>query len=128
MTRLRLLTAEMVMQPIAELRREQSWVWLDAERRLKLQTGPPGQAPLAWRDGVALEIAALDAAESTNGAPRLMRVPPGCSLQAVLALHRSSSLPVLVEGVGGLTGVCGSAPIVAALDRHRQSAPAGVAS
>jgi glycine betaine/proline transport system ATP-binding protein len=124
MNPLTVLTAEMIMQPMAELHSEQSWVWLDAERRLKLQTGSRGQAPLAWRDGVALEIAAIEAGESANGAPRLMRVPPSCSLQTVVAIHRSSNLPVLVEGIGGLAGVCGSAQIVAALDRHRQPAPA----
>ncbi len=125
MNPLTVLTAEMVMQPLAELQGEQSWLWLDAERRLKLQTGPQGQALLAWRDGVALEIAALEALESANGAPRLMRVPANCSLQAVVAIHRSSNLPVLVDGVAGLAGVCGSAQIVAALDQHRQSGPAG---
>jgi glycine betaine/proline transport system ATP-binding protein len=104
MNPLTVLTAEMVMQPLAELHGEQSWVWLDAERHLKLQTGPQGQALLAWRDGVALEIAAFEAGEALNGAPRLIRVPAGCSLQAVVAIHRSSSLPFRVEGAAGLAG------------------------
>jgi glycine betaine/proline transport system ATP-binding protein len=125
MNPLTVLTAEMVMQPMAELHSEQSWVWLDAERRLKLQTDLQGRALMAWRDGVVLDIAALEAGDAANGAPRLMRVPGSCSLQAVVAIHRSSNLPVLVDGVAGLAGVCGAAQIVAALDRHRQSAPLG---
>ncbi|HKC16435.1 MAG TPA: ATP-binding cassette domain-containing protein [Steroidobacteraceae bacterium] len=125
MNPLTVLTAEMVMQPMAELHGEQSWVWLDAERRLKLQTDPQGRALAAWRDGATVDIAPIEAGDIANGAPRLMRVPGSCSLQTVVALHRSSNLPVLVEGVGGLVGVCGAAQIVAALDQHRQSAPPG---
>jgi len=125
MNPLTVLTAEMVMQPMAELHGEQSWVWLDAERRLKLQTDPQGRALAAWRDGATVDIAPVEAGDIANGAPRLMRVPGSCSLQTVVALHRSSNLPVLVEGVGGLVGVCGAAQIVAALDQHRQSAPPG---
>jgi len=122
MNPLTVLTAAMVMQPLAELSGEQSWVWLDAERRLKLQTDPQGRATRAWRDGVALDIAAFEAGEAANGAPRLMRVPDSCSLQTIVAIHRSSKLPVLVESAAGLVGVCGAAQIVAALDQHRQSA------
>jgi len=122
MNPLTVLTAAMVMQPLAELSGEHSWVWLDAERRLKLQTDPQGRASLAWRDGVALDIAALEAGEAANGAPRLVRVPGSCSLQTVVAIHRSSKLPVLVEGAAGLVGVCGASQIVAALDQHRLSA------
>jgi glycine betaine/proline transport system ATP-binding protein len=125
MNPLTVLTAEMVMQPMTELRGEHSWVWLDAERRLKLQTDPQGRALMAWRDGVALDIAALEAGEAANGTPRLMRVPGSCSLQEVVAIHRSSNLPVLVDGAAGLAGVCGAMQIVAALDRHRQSAAPG---
>src|SRR5712672_853453 len=127
MNPLTVLTAAMVMQPLAELPGEHSWVWLDAERRLKLQTDAQGRASLAWHDGVALEISALEAGEAANGAPRLMRVPGSCSLQTIVAIHRSSKLPVLVEGAAGLVGVCGAAQIVAALDQHRLSAPPGPA-
>ncbi|HKC15429.1 MAG TPA: ATP-binding cassette domain-containing protein [Steroidobacteraceae bacterium] len=125
MNPLTVLTAEMVMQPMAELHGEQSWVWLDAEHHLKLQTDPQGRVLAAWRDGAMVAIAPLEASEVANGAARLMRVPGSCSLQTVVALHRSSNLPVLVEGAGGLVGVCGAAQIVAALDQHRQSAPPG---
>jgi len=125
MNPLTVLTAEMVMQPMAELHGEQSWVWLDAEHHLKLQTDPQGRALAAWRDGAMVAIAPIEAGEVANGAPRLMRVSGSCSLQTVVALHRSSNLPVLVEGAGGLVGVCGAAQIVAALDQHRQSAPPG---
>jgi len=59
MNPLTVLTAAMVMQPLAELSGEQSWVWLDAERRLKLQTDPQGRATRAWRDGVALDGAEI---------------------------------------------------------------------
>jgi len=123
MNPLTVLTAEMVMQPMAELRGEQSWVWLDAEHHLKLQTDPQGRAFMAWRDGAKLDIAPLEAGDSANGAPCLMRVPGSCSLQTVVAIHRSSNLPVLVEWAGALVGVCGAAQIVAALDQHRQTAP-----
>ena len=125
MNPLTVLTAEMVMQPMAELHGEQSWVWLDAEHHLKLQTDPQGRALTAWRDGAMVAIAPIEAGEVANGAPCLMRVPGSCSLQTVVALHRSSNLPVLVEGAGALVGICGAAQIVAALDQHRQSAPPG---
>src|SRR5258706_4152502 len=122
MNQLTVLTAEMVMQPMAELHGEQSWVWLDAERRLKLQTDPQGRALAAWRDGATVDIAPIEAGDIANGAPRLMRVPRSCSLQTVVALHRSRKPSVLVEGACRVLGGCGSAPILGAPEQQR---PAG---
>src|SRR5258706_13262047 len=123
MNQLTVLTAEMVMQPMAELHGEQSWVWLDAERRLKLQTDPQGRALAAWRDGATVDIAPVEAGDIANGAPRLVRGPRSCSLQTLVALHRSSKLPGLVEGVGGLRGVCGAGEERAALGQDRPAGP-----
>src|SRR5258706_7338769 len=92
------LTAEMVMQPMAELHGEQSWVWLDAERRLKLQTDPQGRALAAWRDGATVDIAPLEAGGIAHRAPPPIRGPRSCPLPTLLALPPSRKPPLLGGG------------------------------
>ena len=108
MNPLTVLTAEMVMQPLAELARESTYVWLDAQRRLKVQTDPQGRPLQAWCDGVVVELA---------------QSPTQGTLLSVVELHHASTHPVLVTDASGLVGVCGSAQIVAALSRHHNPTP-----
>jgi glycine betaine/proline transport system ATP-binding protein len=121
MNPLTVLTAGMVMQPLAQLQREQSTVWLDARHHCKVELDAQGHPHSGWCAGQTLAVLAGAAAAGAGAC--LVQVPQQCTLQELVEILDASGQPVLVTEAGGLVGVCGSAEIVAALSRHHQALP-----
>jgi glycine betaine/proline transport system ATP-binding protein len=125
MNPLTVLTAAMVMRPVAQLRREQSTLWLDEQGHTKVQLDAEGRAQTARCADQALALVPLEAATGAASGPRLVVVPGECTLQTLVEIQDATAQPVLVTDASGPIGVCGSAQIVSALSRHRQPLAGG---
>ena len=127
MNPLTVLTAAMVMRPLAQLRREHSTLWLDTQRRTSVELDAQGSPHSGSCEGQPLAVLAAGTQPIPDQAPCFAQVPGHCSLQELVEIHDASGQPVLVSEAGGLIGICGSAQIVAALSRHHQTQPGAAA-
>lgn len=116
---LTMLTGELVMRPAAQCQQEGASVWVDAERRIRVDTDASGQLVGASSGDARLRLQGPEFTTAVDLAETVGSVPCQTPLQTIIALANATQRPVLITEHGRFLGYCGPREILAALDRSR---------
>jgi hypothetical protein len=107
------------MRPAALCENDGHVYWLDADRRIRVDTDDTGQLVSARAGDAAFVLRGPEITDPAGIARCIGSVPCQTSLQTIITLVNATQRPVLVTENGKFLGYCGPAEILAALDRNR---------
>jgi glycine betaine/proline transport system ATP-binding protein len=123
MNPLSVLTGSMVMRAQSTLAGEAQHLWLDVQRRYRVELDAERQPIAVESGGTRLAVHRCEEDCDPAKVPAGVAMVPGAiSLQSIIRLHEATGHPVLLSEQGVLSGVCGEAEIIRALAGRARTA------